>query len=198
LTAREFGAPFPGSPSPSSAPLPVTLTNTGGKALTVSGISIGGGNPGDFTQTSDCLTAALPIGASCTIQVTFTPTVNGLRSANLAVASDDPHSPSTVALSGGASDAPTGTHSIIIFPQRDFISAAGYTDTDSSGNLLRVVVTVFRGGMELRSSEPITPAADPKAAPGDPFAGIVEVNHPGGGCWAVQTPDILPGDVVRT
>ena len=30
-----------------------------------------------------------------------------------------------------------------------------------------------------------------------PAAGIVEVNHPGGGCWEGTTPDIRSGDVIR-
>ena len=28
--------------------------------------------------------------------------------------------------------------------------------------------------------------------------GLVEVNHPGGGCWAGTTPYLSPGDIVRT
>src|SRR5205085_9060765 len=38
---------------------------------------------------------------------------------------------------------------------------------------------------------------DPLALAGAPFAGIVEVNHPGGTCWFGTTPDIRPGDKVE-
>ena len=41
----------------------------------------------------------------------------------------------------------------------------------------------------------IIPRDDP-ATPGV-FDGLVEVNHPGGGCWSGVTPDIRPGDVVQ-
>ena len=39
----------------------------------------------------------------------------------------------------------------------------------------------------------------PQDDPGTPqFDGLVEVNHPGGGCWESVTPDLRPGDVVQT
>ena len=46
-----------------------------------------------------------------------------------------------------------------------------------------------------RHCRPIIPRDDP-ATPGV-FDGLVEVNHPGGGCWSGVTPDIRPGDVVQ-
>jgi hypothetical protein len=176
----------------------VTLTNTGSPALHVSSIAISGAQAADFTETSKCSANPIAVGGSCTVEVTFTPGATGIRAATLFIASDDPHTPSSVSLRGGASDPPTDGHHSNVFPQRDFVSADGYTDVDSNGHLIPVVVSVYRNGVLPRSSEPIVPAADPKALPGDPFASIVEVNHPGGGCWAVQTPDILPGDVIRT
>jgi hypothetical protein len=36
-----------------------------------------------------------------------------------------------------------------------------------------------------------------RALPNDPFAGLVEINHPGGGCWDGVTPDLRAGDLVR-
>src|SRR5438067_145644 len=83
---------------------------------------------------------------------------------------------------------------ILVFPQRDFVSASGYTADD------HVVVTVTHPNGATLSTDPNTPIIpqdDPRAAPGAPFAGIVEVNHPGGACWFQTTPDIRPGDKVR-
>jgi hypothetical protein len=58
-------------------------------------------------------------------------------------------------------------------------------------------VSVIRAGRTIGVSTPITPVQDP-ATPG---LGAVEVNHPGGGCWgtaaAPNTPNLVPGDVVR-
>ena len=76
-----------------------------------------------------------------------------------------------------------------MFPTRDFVSASGYTITEGP-----VTVSVIRNGITVATSEPITPQDDP-ATP--TFDGIVDVNHPGGGCWTGITPDIRPGDIVR-
>ncbi|MEA2129262.1 MAG: hypothetical protein QOJ85_2153 [Solirubrobacteraceae bacterium] len=93
------------------------------------------------------------------------------------------------ALANAVNDPPAPPHSIISFPQRDFVSAAGFQPSDS------VTVSVIRNGVTIGTSEPVTPQDDPKT-PG--FDGIAEVNHPGGACWQTTTPDILPGDAIRT
>ena len=57
----------------SSATLPVTLANASNQPMTIQQIAV---SPAVFTQTNNCGTA-LSAGASCTIQVTFTPTQKG-------------------------------------------------------------------------------------------------------------------------
>jgi hypothetical protein len=79
-------------------------------------------------------------------------------------------------------DPPAAPHSIIAFPGRDFISAEGY---DPAGGV--VTVSLLRNGSVVSEAH-VTP---------DRF-GLVEVNHPGGGCWEIVTPDVRPGDVIRT
>ena len=89
---------------------------------------------------------------------------------------------------------PVAPIQIISFPARDFISSSGFLATDS------VDVQVLRkegGQLVLVSSASWTPQPDPRAAPDAPFAGIVEVNHPGGACWTGTTPDIRAGDIIR-
>jgi hypothetical protein len=68
----------------SSAARTVTLTNAGSTAMTLYSIEISGVNPGDFTQTNTCGSSLNP-GASCTIQVTFTPTAVGGRLGHVAI-----------------------------------------------------------------------------------------------------------------
>ena len=65
-----------------SNPVPVTLTNEGTQPLNISQIIIMGSNAGDFGQTNNC-GSSVPAGGQCTIQVTFTPTQTGQRSATL-------------------------------------------------------------------------------------------------------------------
>ncbi len=80
-----------------------------------------------------------------------------------------------------ANDPPLLPHTITAFPARDFVSADGYAGGEGPAT-----ISVFRNGVLVSTSEPITPAG-----------GLVEVNHPGGGCWVTMTPDIRPGDLVR-
>ncbi len=65
-------------------PETVILTNNQSKALTITSIALGGTDPGDFTETSNCGTSR-KAKAECTITVTFTPTVTGTRSATLTI-----------------------------------------------------------------------------------------------------------------
>ena len=76
----------------------VTITNTGSAPLDVSGITLGGTDPGDFAQTNTCTT--VPPTESCAIEVDFTPTVVGTRTATVSIADNAPGSPQTVSLSG--------------------------------------------------------------------------------------------------
>jgi hypothetical protein len=82
-----------------SAPQTITLTNTGGTNLSITGISITGTNAADFAQTNSC-PASLVAGFSCAIAVTFTPSTTGARSATLNVADNAAGSPQTAALTG--------------------------------------------------------------------------------------------------
>jgi hypothetical protein len=82
-----------------SSPQAVTLTNIGGAALSISGINFGGQDASDFAETNTC-GAGLGVGASCQINVTFTPTAFGNSTGILVVASDGLGGPQTVTLTG--------------------------------------------------------------------------------------------------
>jgi hypothetical protein len=84
-----------------SAAQTVTLTNYGTAALSMSSITTSGTNAADFGQTNTC-PSSLAANASCTINVTFSPTASGTRTADLAISDNAQGSPQTVALSGTA------------------------------------------------------------------------------------------------
>jgi subtilase family serine protease len=77
----------------------ITLNNTGTAALTISGVTVSGANATSFTETNTCGTT-VATGASCTITVTFKPTVAGSLTAAINVADNAAGSPQTVALAG--------------------------------------------------------------------------------------------------
>ncbi|GEM_PF-1291066 len=63
----------------------LTLQNTGAEALSLGSIAPSGANPTDFQVTEGCTKAPLPPSQACTVQVTFTPQLEGDRIANLIV-----------------------------------------------------------------------------------------------------------------
>lgn len=96
-----FGSTLVGSTSGGQS---VTVSNTGGAAAAVSGVSV----TGDFAQTNTCGTS-IGAGASCSVSVTFHPTATGSRTGTLTVTSNATNSPTTVALSGTGTTAGTAT-----------------------------------------------------------------------------------------
>ena len=96
-----FAARTVGSTSPAQA---VTVTNTGTGPATLGTVA----TTGDYAQTKTCGTT-LAAGASCTVNVTFTPTATGTRTGTLSVASNDPNGPLTVGLTGTGGRRPSPT-----------------------------------------------------------------------------------------
>jgi sugar lactone lactonase YvrE len=92
-TGLSFGDQTHGT---SSSPQPVTITNNGNQALSITGISITA--PRQFSQTNSC-GSAVPANSSCKINVVFNPTVKGALSATLSIKTVGPGTYS-VALSG--------------------------------------------------------------------------------------------------
>jgi hypothetical protein len=86
----------------SASPLATTLSNTGNAALTVGTLSLSGAAAGDYAISGGTCAngTSLAAGASCTVQVGFTPSVAGARAASLVIAHNATGGSSTVALSG--------------------------------------------------------------------------------------------------
>lgn len=83
-----------------SAAQVVTLSNTGNIGLNITSIALTGANVADYAQTNNCI-SPLAAGASCSINVTFTPAAIGARMALIAIKTDDPANPTlNVTLSG--------------------------------------------------------------------------------------------------
>ncbi len=112
-SSESFGSTTVGS---TSAAQSVTVTNPGSAAVSMNSVGI----TGPFAEGNNCGTS-LAAGASCTVNVTFTPTAAGAASGTLSVSSSAPGSPLTVALSG------TGTSANTNLALNQPTTASGYT-----------------------------------------------------------------------
>src|SRR5437588_526009 len=83
-----------------SAPMTVTLTNTGAAALTINSFAASGDFAATRTRTSTCPmnSDTLTAYADCTINVTFTPAASGARTGTLSVADNAVYSPHNLML----------------------------------------------------------------------------------------------------
>jgi len=80
---REVTIPSIWQNGTTSPPFAITVGNYGDAGLSITGISVSGQNAGDFAQINNCGNA-LPAATNCTIEITFSPTVDvGARSATL-------------------------------------------------------------------------------------------------------------------
>jgi uncharacterized repeat protein (TIGR03803 family) len=77
----------------------VTLANYGTSELNIATIAFTGADGSDFAQTNTC-PLSLAVGVSCTINVTFTPSQRGARTASLSIADNAIGSPQLVSLQG--------------------------------------------------------------------------------------------------
>jgi hypothetical protein len=84
----------------SSSSTTFTLTNSGTSLLTINSISIGGANANQFSIPSRTCGNSLGVGASCTIDVQFSPNNRGTYNATLQVSDNAPNSPQTATLTG--------------------------------------------------------------------------------------------------
>ncbi|MGA2427434.1 MAG: choice-of-anchor D domain-containing protein [Candidatus Acidiferrum sp.] len=100
-TSLTFGPQLVGTTTPAQT---VTLTNNNITAIAFTSVTVTGGSPAaadtDFSSPSNTCGTSIAAGASCTINVVFTPSVAAVEAANLVIADGDSSSPQTVTLSG--------------------------------------------------------------------------------------------------
>ncbi len=159
-----FAARTVGGTSPAQA---VTVTNTGTGSATLGAVA----TTGDYAQTRTCGTT-LAAGASCTVDVTFTPTATGTRTGTLSVASNDPNGPLTVALTGTGGSAPvtnlaqgrptTETSHAQVYGSGNTVDGNAGTYWESNNNAFPQSITVDLGSTQSvgRIVLKLPPAAD--------------------------------------
>jgi cytochrome c553 len=92
-----------------SAPLRVTVSNTGTSALVLSSLTLGGAQASDYSLagSSTCAAGTSVAGSgSCVVDIVFKPAATGARSASLTIAHNAAGSPGSVSLAGTGTSAP--------------------------------------------------------------------------------------------
>ena len=146
-TSLTFGNQSVGTPSSEQN---VVLTNGGSGTLTIDSVGFGGTDPGDYSEIDNCSPSVASHG-TCTIQVTFTPTATGSRTALLTVTDSDSTSPQSIDLSGtGTGGVPTVTYSptSLTFASRAVgttSASMGTILTNTSGTTLNVTSIAITG-----------------------------------------------------
>ncbi len=165
----------------------VTLTNSGGAALSISNIGITGANAAEFAVPSTSCFSSLAAGASCVINVTFSPTSAGAKSASVSIATNASGSPHTVNLTG------TGVTQVVTLTS---LSVSGPSSVASGGSATLGATALFSNG----TSQAVTPswassntATATISAAGQITAGVVTTNTP-----VTFTASYTQGGVTRT
>jgi hypothetical protein len=92
-----------------SAAQTIKVSNTGDAPLSISAVSLKGPDAGDFASAKSadtCSGASVAPGASCSVDVTFSPADAGAKTASLSIADNAKGSPHTATLTGTATTAP--------------------------------------------------------------------------------------------
>jgi len=132
-----------------SAARPVTITNN---STVVVSISAAAATPTpEFAATGNCV-GNLAAGASCTMNVTFTPSAAGNRTGNLTITSNATGSPHAVTLAGPGTTTPTGAATVdtsaLSFPSTGTGAAAAplKATLTNTGNAALTIFAVAIGG----------------------------------------------------
>jgi Abnormal spindle-like microcephaly-assoc'd, ASPM-SPD-2-Hydin/Beta-propeller repeat len=173
-TSLNFGNVNVGTTSPAQV---VTLTNNSATSVALASIAIVPGSPAasatDYaiTSASTCAAGTLAAGASCTVSVTFDPSVASAETAMLVFTDSDSTSPQTVALSGNG----------VAVTTPDFTLTAAATLTVAQGNPGSVTATVtpvggFNSAVALTcTGAPATVTCTPTPASVTPADGVTPV-----------------------
>ncbi len=132
----------------SSTASTVTLTNSGTAALTITSVTITGTNAADYSQTNTC-GSSVAAGASCSINVVFTPTASGTRTASISVADSAVGSPQTVPLTGtGIAPAVTLSPTSLVFASQVLgtTSPAKSVTLSNTGNATLTINSITLSG----------------------------------------------------
>ena len=177
-TSLVFSSQSVGTPSAAQS---VILTNAGNAALNVGNIQ----TTGDFAQTNNC-PATLAANSSCTLNVTFAPTMTGTRNGTLTVTDNSQGSPQTVNLTGTGSAAPAPVATLnptsLVFPGQQVgtsSTAQAVTLTNTGNAVLNITKIQLTGDYAQTNTCPATLAANASCAINATFTPTASGNRNG-------------------
>jgi hypothetical protein len=151
-----------------SAAQTVTVRNTGTATLSIQTVAITGANSGDFAiaNGSTCTNAAnVAINGSCAIQLTFTPTGPGARSATVGITDNAADSPETISLSGTTAPSVSVAPATVTFSSQ-YVGTSGLPQTvtltntgTASVNVTAVTTSVADFGVLSNCGNPVAVSA---------------------------------------
>jgi hypothetical protein len=147
----------------------VTVKNTGTASASITSITITGTNPTSFSHTSTC-GASLAASGTCTVTITFKPTVAGTNSATLKVSDNAGTGSQTASITGtgasGTAPAITLSATSLTFPNTiDGTSSVAQTITvKNSGTATANLTSIALGGSNPSQFEKLTTCGTTLAA----------------------------------
>jgi hypothetical protein len=139
-----------------SAPVRLTVSNTGLLVLPIAGIALAGANANQFSQSNTC-SSSLAVGANCTVNLVFAPSVPGVDSATLNVNGGGGAAAQSVALTGtGATPTYTVSPGTLTFGSQDAGSTSApqtITITNTGSILVPVNSIVLTGAGAAQFSQ---------------------------------------------
>jgi Astacin (Peptidase family M12A)/Abnormal spindle-like microcephaly-assoc'd, ASPM-SPD-2-Hydin len=108
----------------SSMSFTVTNTGTASTPLTI------GAATGDFAQTNNCTGSLTATNGSCTVNVTFSPTVSGTRTGSISITDQATNSPQIVPLTGTGASA--GNTTVTVTPASEAFASLAVGDTSAA------------------------------------------------------------------
>jgi len=148
-----------------SSPQMVTLTNSGTAALNIQTVAIAGGSDFVIVSGTTCTNGdSVAIGGSCVIQVAFSPTTPGQKSAAVTVTDNVGGSPQQISLAGASISAALSlSPTSVSFPSQ-FVGTSGLPQTltvTNTGNFTLTITAVTASaadfGVLSNCTNPVAP-----------------------------------------
>jgi hypothetical protein len=171
----------------SSAAQAIALKNTGTAALTGIAISLST----NYSSTTTC-GSSLDAGASCTVSVTFSPTITGSLPGTVVISDNAANSPQSVALSGTGVAVVQGEFTIAAAPSSATVTGGGsaqfHLTLGTSGGPYNNAITLAASGLPSGATASFSPAT---VTPGSGSAGSDLTIQTTGANAANRSPKLL-------